>query len=158
MQKNPSGAVQQAGTVQPATCTSDGEVTSLLSVDEQQRFGMQSDVLQLSHEYLEMLGLVRSWWIKALQCAVSTKSIKEGRTGMTANTTTGPHNSAKHAAAKARVECSAMSTSTTWMKTAHEAAMFSKQLGHSLWTFFLEIALLSAAVILFQIRSYLVYS
>jgi len=144
---NPSGAVQQSGAAQPATCTHDGEVIILLSVDETYHFGMQTEVLQFFHEYFEMVSFARSWWIQAVQSAVGTPSIKEGRPGAAATTTTGPQNSAKNKS----------TTTTAWLESAWETAGFSAQLWHGLWTFLCRLALISAVVVSIEFRSYLVY-
>jgi len=141
---NPSGAVQQLPAVQPATCT---HVTNLLSVDEKHHFGIQSEVLQHSHEYLEMVGLARSWWIQALQSAVGTTSIKEGRPGAAATTTTGPQGSAKIQSV----------TAAAWLESAWETAGFCPKFWHGLWTFLRRLALISAVVVSIEVRSYLVY-
>jgi len=124
----PSGAVQQAGAVWPATLVGNGGVTNLLSVGEQHSFGMRSEALQLSHEYIEMLGLIRSWWFNA-------------RTVVT----------------QANTERSTTSTTSTAMESACATGLFSTQHWLRLQTFLCKVAFLSAVVMLFQVRSYLVY-
>jgi len=130
----PSGALQQAGAAQMAAFVSDDELTNLLSVDEQH--SMQSEVLQLSPEYVEMLGLFQSW-CSALQSEVGTASIKDGGACMAF--------SVENVASEAGVQSSAIKATT----------MSSTQSWCRLQSLFPEIVVLSSIAFFFYVKSVL---
>jgi len=132
----PSGTLQQSGAAQMAASVSDDELTHLLSVDEQH--SMQSEVLQLSPEYVEMLGLFQSWWCQALQCEVGTASIKEGRACMAC--------SVENVASEAGIQSSAIKATT----------MSSTQNWCRLQSFFPEIVVLPSIAFLFYVQRFLI--
>jgi len=152
-----SGALLQAEAVQPATSIGIGVVPSLWSVDEQYSFQMQSEVLKLSHEYLEMPGLVESWCFQALQCAMGTKSGKEVRTGTTATNTADPQDGARTVVTQASIERSTMKTTSTSMQFACATALVPTQHWHKLRSYFLQVTLHLVVVFFIRFENYLVY-
>lgn len=152
--KVPPGAVQQAGATQTAKFLSD-EVTNLLSMAEQRNFPMQSEVLQISHDYLEMLIFVQSCWCQELHCAVGITSTTGGRTGMEVTNAAWQYDSAETVATQGGVKSSLIEATTTWMGPAWATATVSAQ--NLLRIFLSEVTLLSVGVLFFQVRFCLIY-